>query len=575
MSVTFPNFLKKTPVTPAIFTKDTKVNLPVGKVIPADVAYLFDCKSDKAKKGPDPEWSYVLTQYDSDGQPISYTNLLPAGAENFAGSAWTRRGTTPTLNADGSYRITLGAKSSKDISGPNTTGLIVSQNIQIKLVSGSTRLVFANAAYDASRLFVSLSSEFQEIKQTFTHTANLLGPHLYSEDGTDLTVDIKCPQVTATTRPMPYIAPGTTTPSLPAVHGKRGVWVGPAYTQLCKNSEFLGAQIGTTNPANWAGLGSGSITRQIVGVGTGYVDVRFSGTATAIAYVGIAPATVDKPAAVAGEYVSVCAKVTLLSGDWSACYPRLEVQGQTSAYGYVESSATQLIGRSGLTTSHTRTMVGATVAFASYGINFTIPNGQTVDFTIRISQPTITKTSVPMPYVATGPNQTISVASAASTTDGNGLAVEMIESFSIQRILPATCTVAALWTPGFASSAVTADTNILTVDDTVIGLMYASTGNTLKTNDGTHTASVSCTWAANEPLIVAVEYSGTTQRIGFARLTDTAITWGPSSAFDESENPTSYLRFSLTGTLPQWIAKTMAAGIVGMDLSQIKERLDA
>jgi len=103
--------------------------------------------------------------------------------------------------------------------------------------------------------------------------------------------------------------------------------------------------------------------------------------------------------------------------------PRVSIEEQNSSYQYLAASYIYLIGRSGLKTTVSRLLNNASTAIVTITpFQITVPSGATIDITVRVEQPQLTKTSVPMPYVATGINETKTVASAAGTSGGNGLA---------------------------------------------------------------------------------------------------------------------------------------------------------
>lgn len=176
----------------------------------------------------------------------------------------------------------------------------------------------------------------------------------------------------------------------------------------------------------------------------------------------------------------------------------------------------------------------------------------------------VTATSFPMPYTPPG----TTVASAAGTSGGNGLA--WAKTTKLGAIYDGQGTVACKVTLGAASSAVSADTNILTVDDTAVGLIYAASGNKLKSNDGTNTAEVSCTWAANDELLIAVEFLASTFRIGFAKTADSAITWGTAATYDGIHNSGTHLRLARLNAIPMWADGVYVSSATGLTAADIR-----
>jgi hypothetical protein len=112
--------------------------------------------------------------------------------------------------------------------------------------------------------------------------------------------------------------------------------------------------------------------------------------------------------------------------------------------------------------------------------------------------------------------------------------------------------------------------NILTVDDTEVGLIYAAASNKLKSNDGENTAEVSCTWAANDELIIAVEMLASTFRIGFAKTADSAITFGDPATYDGSHNSGAKLRLAMLNAIPMWAEGVYVSSATGLTAADIR-----
>lgn len=157
------------------------------------------------------------------------TNLLPVVADDFRNSFWIKRGVAiPTLNADGSYRVTLGAAGSKDLYNVTlATGSQHTLTVWAKKVSGSSRLMFADASMNTGRTAFSLSGGFVRLDVVFSSTGFV--HHFYSEDGADLTVDLKMPMATNTPYPVPYVPPGITQPASNATTTNGSWFANPKY----------------------------------------------------------------------------------------------------------------------------------------------------------------------------------------------------------------------------------------------------------------------------------------------------------------------------------------------------------
>ena len=178
----------------------------------------------------------------------------------------------------------------------------------------------------------------------------------------------------------------------------RGILVEEARTNGIRNSVAAGAVVGTpgTLPTNWTTFsGSNGLSPQIVAVGTdsvtgtGFVEVRFSGTTvnntgSQIKFEGgIAAANAQTWTA------SVYAALVAGSVSGFTSGPILQFDMNNSVPAYVgNSTAVAVAGSASMTRgSVTFTTNQATTAFVSPYIVITPGTGKTVDFTLRISVP--------------------------------------------------------------------------------------------------------------------------------------------------------------------------------------------
>jgi hypothetical protein len=178
----------------------------------------------------------------------------------------------------------------------------------------------------------------------------------------------------------------------------RGILVEEARTNGIRNSVAAGAVVGTpgTLPTNWTTFsGSNGLSPQIVAVGTdsvtgtGFVEVRFSGTTvnntgSQIKFEGGIAAT-NAQAWTASVYAALVAGS--VSGFTSG--PLLQFDMNNSVPAYVGNSTSVAVAGSASMTRGTLTFTTnqATTAFVSPYIVITPGTGKTVDFTLRISVP--------------------------------------------------------------------------------------------------------------------------------------------------------------------------------------------
>ncbi len=317
---------------------------------------------------------------------------------------------------------------------------------------------------------------------------------------------------------------------------------------MIMNSKFEGAAVGTTNPTNWGTVYPNvinGISTAIVGTGVGYIDVRWHGTATAAFYPFSNNPLASRPAAVAGDVWGAAARVTLLDGSMTGVTDLYLTVRETDNAG-ASLANTNLNIKSlldGRELFVTRTLTHASTTKVSWLVHGVILSGATVDFTIRISEPSLVKNAAALPYVATGIDETIST--------------------------PATCTVAALVSMGVSSAELvgnTYDHNTFTIRDSRGPMFYqghATDANLIRivgVTDGTAYPRIDATWSANEMQLklFQTKSDGSQFRIGSRRYNadmtaiDANIVWGSWTSFDGSFNPTGVLRWFMTNLVPVW-----------------------
>ena len=298
-----------------------------------------------------------------------------------------------------------------------------------------------------------------------------------------------------------------------------GVLIHPPFIQRLQNSKFTGAVSGSpgTAPTNfgWGGAISTPYTFTVTAIDVGnklsfsvansrlYLYIFYTITVGGTYTVSI-QADCDGQLTIANILVCESTGATIT----------YNLDGVASVTSTVPSAGTHIVSAtiSGGSTNQLLIKLGAGVSSASTG-------------TATISRPQLVESSYQLPYVASGANQTISV---PSTDLEIPLSAQMAAALSAGGAF----TVAALIEMGVPSAQVTAPANILSVNDVAAGLIYADSGGKLKCTDGTNTAEVTVTggWGVTDELLPAVQCDGSTFRIGYAKNTFTAITWGDAIA---------------------------------------------
>jgi len=166
---------------------------------------------------------------------------------------------------------------------------------------------------------------------------------------------------------------------------------------------------------------------------------------------------------------------------------------------------------------------------------------------VYCKRPMIVASSYQMPYAPPG----TSVTSTAGDDDPeNGMAYPMDSRMTAALSAGGRFTVGALVYMGASSAEITADTNIISINDTTTGGIYAASGGVLKAFDGVNTCTVTVAggWAMGETLFIPwwINVAGTNQQIGYKKSAESAITWGAAASYDGSVNPGTHLRWGYT-----------------------------
>jgi len=334
----------------------------------------------------------------------------------------------------------------------------------------------------------------------------------------------------------------------PILHPGRGVMVQPAYSQMLQNSKLEGAVSGSpgTSPTNWV-LNSSAGVRVVTPIAVGN-SITFSTTAGSIVNTQDVSALANTTYTV--SVTVICDGVFKISDIFNLT----NVPAGTPAYTPYLDGVQCLSSVVPAAGSHT--VIGR-VSISSTAGTFKVRIGVGVDANITgtatFSNPQIVASPYQMPYAASGAGQTVSVSSTAATSSNNGLAIQLSAAV-IAALSGGAFTAAALVEMGVSSAQVTAPANILSVNDVAAGLIFADAGGKLKCTDGTNTAEVTVTggWARTDELLPVVQCDGATFRIGYAKNTFSAITWGSAVEVgaDGDWDVVTHERIGLTSVIP-------------------------
>jgi len=282
---------------------------------------------------------------------------------------------------------------------------VVNPRVEIQEYNGTTYLAASSTVISGG-----MTVHTRTLTQATVNAARMavFACRIDSATTVDFTVRISNPQLTEGATARPYVKSPVSGPALgdvvDVIGGRKMLRTCGAVTNLVPNSECVGAVVETnTLPTGWRKLEAG-LAISVIEVGNGYVDVRVIGTSTGANAVYFMPTHTP---AVVGEVFTGSVDVEIKSG--SAADINFLVRERSSSG---ETAAKVVGGKNVLT----RTLTNA--ATVGVEIFFLVAAGISLDCTLRISKPQLTKSAYPLPYVPTRGTTVTMPASHATTTNG-------------------------------------------------------------------------------------------------------------------------------------------------------------
>jgi hypothetical protein len=209
----------------------------------------------------------------------------------------------------------------------------------------------------------------------------------------------------------------------------RGLLVEPGATNTVRNNSMVGAVAGSpgTLPTFYGTVLQG-LTREIIGTGTelgvDYIDIKFSGTATSTGIVEVQVDGANGTTALTGQAWTISSFIKVIAQPTPPNSYSLNIYELTGAGGFVTvktgtfTPSTTVFERRSFATTLTG---GGTVGRARPVVGFSVTNGASYDFTIRIGWPQLETGSVSTSPIVTTAGTASRVADSVVLTSASSV----------------------------------------------------------------------------------------------------------------------------------------------------------
>jgi hypothetical protein len=337
------------------------------------------------------DYRFYGTASGSSGASVTFSGVSDIAASQ--GETWTVSMPIRIVGGDLNDVSNSRLRIIERTAGGSAPAIGYGSNINSELSSTFNRYEYTYELTDATTAFIQGSFEF-----IFTSGAVI-----------DVTFRMYEPQLEESAKATSYIR---TSGSAATRSDDVAVEYDLSRTNYIRNSVAAGANVGSdTLPTNWTRFGGSGISLALVGAGEGYVDIRWSGTATGNIVTTVRPEGITTQIAAAiGQIWNNAFTCSVLDGDASSISSFTTAIITRDGSGNFLTEVTSDNKKDTLSATETRyasTLIvdAVSTAYIVPAVRVTFSSGQAVDFTLRIKNPQLERrplsTSTATAYIPT------------------------------------------------------------------------------------------------------------------------------------------------------------------------------